>query len=147
MVSPAGVGQLNPGAVLLLPSGRAGTSPRWTLLAGSATGVHINGVPLALGIRVLADKDEIRAAGHRLFFSTEELARVVPFPGLAQPAFCPRCKQQIQPGDLAVCCPSCRAWSHQSEKFPCWTYDQSCALCQRQSTALDAGFSFNPATL
>jgi len=96
---------------------------------------------------VLDDQDEILAGGHRLFFSTEELARVVSFPGLAQPAFCPRCKQKIDLGDQAVCCPSCRAWSHQSEKFPCWTYAQTCALCQQQSTALDAGFNFNPATL
>lgn len=142
-----GVGQLVPGSVLILPAGRPTTNPRWTLLAGRGAGVRVNGLPLALGIRALVDKDEILAGGQRLFFSTEELARVVPFPGLAQPAFCPRCKQKIEPSDLAVCCPSCRAWSHQSEKFPCWTYDTTCALCQRQSTALDAGYNFDPATL
>ena len=145
--SLAGVGQLAPGSLLILPGGRQGNCPRWTLLAGRSAGVRVNGSPLALGIRALVDKDEIWAGGHRIFFSAEELAGVVPFPGLAQPAFCPRCKQKIEPGDLAVCCPACHAWSHQSEKFPCWAYDTTCALCQQQSTALDAGFNFNPATL
>jgi hypothetical protein len=145
--SPAGAVAAARGSVLILPSGHPDAALRWTLLAGRDAGVRINGLPLALGIRALADKDEILAGGRRLFFSTEELARVIPFPGLAQAAFCPRCKQIIEPGDLAVCCPGCRAWSHQSERYPCWTYGQTCALCQQQSTALDAGFNFNPAAL
>jgi hypothetical protein len=145
--SPAGVGLLNPDSVLIVPASTPESPLLWTLLSGRGASVRVNGRLLALGIRALEDKDEILAGGHRMFFSAEELARVVAFPGLAQPAFCPRCKQKIEPSDLAVCCPTCRAWSHQSEKFPCWTYDKSCALCQQQSTALDAGFNFNPATL
>jgi hypothetical protein len=145
--SPAGVGLLNPDSVLILPAGCPAPRRRWTLLSGRSVGVRVNGQLLALGIRALEDKDEILAGGHRMFFSAEEFARVVPFPGLAQPAFCPRCKQKIEPADLAVRCPTCHAWSHQSEKFPCWTYDTACAFCQQQSTALDAGFNFNPATL
>jgi hypothetical protein len=86
-------------------------------------------------------------AGHRCFFSTEELAQIVSFPGLAQTAFCPRCKQKVEPGDPAVVCPHCHAWHHQSEKYPCWTYGATCALCQVQSTALDAGYAWTPEKL
>ena len=42
--------------------------------------MRVNGLPLALGIRALNDRDEIVAGVHRMFFSTEELARVMPFP-------------------------------------------------------------------
>jgi hypothetical protein len=72
---------------------------------------------------------------------------VTPYPGAEQPAFCPRCKQRLERADLAVKCPRCRAWHHQSEKFPCWTYDSTCALCQHQLTALDAGYSWTPEEL
>jgi hypothetical protein len=144
--SPAGVAQLECAAVLILPAGSPGAGSRWTLLAGRGAGVRVNGRPIALGVRALADKDEILVGGRRLFFSTEELARAVPFSGLAKPAFCPRCKQKIESGDLAVCCPACHAWSHQSEKYPCWTYSLTCPLCA-QASALDAGYNFDPATL
>jgi hypothetical protein len=130
-----------------MPPDGAGVSPSWTLLGGRETTLRINGQPLVLGIRALRDRDEISIAGQRCFFSMEEFARVVLFPGLAQPACCPRCKQKVEVGDLAVACPHCRAWHHQSEKFPCWTYDSTCALCQLQNTALDAGYAWTPERL
>jgi hypothetical protein len=133
--------------IRILPPDPTGGSPSWTLLGGREASLRVNGQPLVLGIRALRDRDEISLAGHRCFFSTEELARVVPFPGLAQPAYCPRCKQKVEPGDPAVACPHCRAWHHQSEKFPCWTYGPTCALCQLHSTALDAGYAWTPAML
>ena len=71
LMSPAGVTQLEPARVLILPTGSPGAGPRWTLLAGRGAGVRVNGRPLALGVRALADKDEILAGGRRLFFSTE----------------------------------------------------------------------------
>ena len=143
--SPAG--EPAPCDIRVLPPGAAGASSSWTLLAGREASLRVNGLPLALGIRALRDRDEISFAGHRLYFSTEELAQIVPFPGLAQPACCPRCKQKLEIGHLAVSCPRCKAWHHQSEKFPCWTYEPTCALCQIQSTALDAGYSWTPASL
>jgi len=133
--------------MMIMPTGGDTGRPRWIMLAGRRIAVRVNGQPLALGIRALRDKDEIVAGGHRLFFSTEELARVTPFPGMERSVFCPRCKQKLEPGDPAVCCPLCRAWSHQSEILPCWQYAPTCALCQQQSTALDAEFNFNPANL
>lgn len=133
--------------VRLLPPAASGVSAPWTLLGGRAASLRVNGQPLALGIRALRDHDEISIGGQRCFFSTEELARIVAFPGLDQPVWCPRCKQKVEPGDLAVACPRCHAWHHQSEEFPCWTYEPTCALCQLQATALDAGYSWTPEML
>jgi hypothetical protein len=140
-------GQPNQAEIRLLPPEAAGVSPAWTLLAGREAPLRVNGQPLVLGIRVLRDRDEISFAGHRCFFSTEELARVVSFPGLAQAAYCPRCKQKMEVGEPAVACPHCHAWHHQTGKFPCWSYDATCALCQLHSTALDAGYAWTPETL
>jgi hypothetical protein len=133
--------------IRIVPPDAAGGSAAWALLAGLEVSVRVNGLPLVLGIHALRDRDEISLAGQRYFFSTEELALVTPFPGLAQPACCPRCKQKVEVGEPAVACPHCRAWHHQSDEFPCWTYEPTCALCQLQSTALDAGYSWTPDTL
>ncbi len=144
-VAPAG--DQASASIRILPLVAAGGAATWTLLAGREIPIRINGQPLLLGIRVLRDRDELSVAGSRWFLSTEELASVVPFPGLDQPAFCPRCRQKLEMGDLAVQCPHCRAWHHQSEKFPCWSYAPACALCQLQSSALDAGYSWTPEQL
>jgi len=116
----------------------------WVLLA--APSVHVNGARLLTGIRVLHDRDELRAGDRRSFFSTESLAEVVAFPGGERPVFCPRCKLEIAPTSPAVRCPQCRVWHHQSEEFPCWTYGERCAMCD-QPTALDAGFRWSPEEL
>ena len=133
--------------VLLLRPSFANGTDEWILLAGQSSDVHVNGEPLHLGVRALRDKDAISIAGERLFFSTEQLACVTPFRGGAEPAFCPRCKQRLEDGVPAVECPRCHVWHHQSEKYPCWTYDTTCACCQLQATALDAGFSWTPEDL
>jgi len=128
-------------AALLLRS-RTDQGETWLAMSATPSGVALNGAPLHAGIRVLADRDEIRVAGvGRVFFSTEQLARVVPFPGADTPTFCPRCKQDIAAAP-AVRCPSCRRWYHQSDEYPCWTYTAQC-LCGHP-TALDAGFQWTP---
>lgn len=136
-----------PADVHLVPPDAAGVSPSWTLLGGREAALCVNGQSLVLGIRALRDRDEISIAGHRCFFSVEELARIVAFPGLAQPVCCPRCKQKVEVSQLAVACPHCRAWHHQLDTLPCWTYAPTCALCQIQVTALDAGYSWTPELL
>lgn len=130
--------------IRLLTYVAAGAPRSWALLAGRDAPLWVNGQPLSLGFGVLRDRDEITVAGRRCFFSTEELACVVGFPGLAQAASCPRCRQRLEPGQPAVACPRCHAWHHQSDQFPCWTYDVTCALCQIQSTAMDVGYSWTP---
>ena len=116
----------------------------WVVVGSPA--VHVNGAPLDAGIRVLRDRDELRVNAHRMFFSSEVLAEVVPFPGGDRAVFCPRCKLQIAPESAAVRCPRCGVWHHQSEELPCWTYAERCTLCD-QSSRLDAGFGWTPEDL
>ena len=126
---------------------------QWSLLARNGTNVRVNGSPVVLGIRVLSDRDEITvradapAGSLRCFYSAERLAEVVAFPG-GGTVRCPRCKQPIRQGQMAVQCPSadCGAWHHQSPELPCWTYSVSCALCP-QPTELGGGFRWTPEEL
>jgi hypothetical protein len=119
----------------------------WALVAPPDAEVLLNGVPAHLGVVVLSDRDEIRAGGSpTLFFSTEALARVVPFPASGPRGFCPRCKQALEPGTLAVQCPLCNLWHHEKSDLKCWTYGPTCTGCV-QDTALDAGFRWTPEDL
>ena len=120
---------------------------RWILLSGRGRMVWINGFPLAGGIRVLDDRDEIRIDEvGTLFFSTEVRARIELFPGGDGPVHCARCKIAIEPGTPVVRCPQCEIYFHESEEFPCWRYSVSCAMCD-QNTDLEAGFRFTPEDL
>jgi hypothetical protein len=131
--------------VLLLRTAGAETS--WVLIAGSGTGVSVNGMPIATGIRVVADRDEIRVPGAGSFyFSTETLARVEEFPASEQALFCPRCKQEIEHAAKAVRCPGCGVWHHQTEELNCWTYSDVCALCAHP-TELNGSFRWTPEEL
>ncbi len=120
----------------------------WVIMVAPHSGVRINGSMLASGIRVLRDRDEIWVNGtQRLFFSTECLAHAEPFLGQGQLIFCPRCKQAIAVESMAVKCPQCRAWHHQSEDFPCWVYSENCALCDQPSSLGDSNFQWTPQSL
>lgn len=119
---------------------------RWALVAAPGARVSVNGMPTNLGLAVLADRDEIRIPGYPpFFFSSEVLAHVEPFPEADSHGLCPRCKKPIAAGCLAVRCPSCGLWYHQSdaERLPCWTYATHCAACSHP-TALDGGFRWTP---
>lgn len=149
---PATVGSLRPrrrpaprGGVVLRSVTLAGTgSVTWVLIAGGGAGVRVNGMSTPSGIRVLSDRDEIRIDGvGSVFFSTERLASVEPYPGGDREIHCPRCRQAVDPGAAAVRCPGCGVWHHQSPELPCWSYASTCALCP-QATALDAGFRWTP---
>lgn len=119
----------------------------WTLIVGRGRRVLINGGSTPLGLVTLSDRDEIRSADAApLFFSTETLACVTPFPASAARGLCPRCKQHIDGGTAAVCCPGCGLWYHASDEFPCWTYAPQCSTCP-QDTALDTGFRWTPEEL
>ena len=148
LLLPAGSG----GAPALLEDGRAarllsvytGNAERWAVVAGPAAQLRVNGIPLgAVGARVLGDRDEIALPGvGSAYFSTESLAEVVAFPGADRAVFCWRCRREIKPGELAVCCPACRIWFHQTPDFKCWRYSDTCSCSQ--STALDTGFHWVP---
>lgn len=116
----------------------------WALVASGNSDVRVNGRALLAGLCVLADRDEIRTRGGvQYFFSTETVAKVMKFPGSDRPVFCGRCRQQIDVGSPAACCPICCVWYNQSSDLPCWTYDEKCAFCGH-ATALDAGFAWTP---
>jgi hypothetical protein len=119
----------------------------WLLLSAPTRDVQVNGLPLARGLWVLADRDEIRVSGAgTFFFSTEELPRLEPFVGDPDKlTYCYRCKEPIEPGSPAVRCPSCSLYCHQNEevKRGCWLYDGQCPYCKRP-TDLDSGFSWTP---
>ena len=125
---------------------RAGAedSPVWVLLAAAEGDLRINGFAPVAGVRVLQDHDEIRAnPSNTLFFSTETLARVAEFPGAERAIFCGRCRQPMQNAEMAVRCPQCGIWYHQTESLPCWTYAPTCAF-DPQPTSLDAGYAWTP---
>jgi len=118
------------------------------LIAPRDVRIRINGDPLDTGIRALSDRDEIRVgpAGH-LFYSTEAVAAVVPFPEDSMP--CARCGDPIVKGEPAVRCPepNCRAWHHQKPGLECWTFENTpCARCDR-TTTLDGALRFRPEDL
>ena len=131
----------------LLMRGRNGQASAWLLIAAAGHDVRVNGDATLLGVRVLADRDEINVAGvGEFFFSTESLARVESFAGSTQTIYCPRCRQVIDEGAPTVKCPQCSVWYHQTEELNCWTYAETCALCP-QPTDLDAGFRWTPEEL
>ena len=136
------------GSVLLKSSQGSGKDEIWVLLVPPMHGVCINGEKVVLGICTLSDKDETRVPGRAsFFFSTEKLACVEPFPsGSGQRFFCPRCKQDIPPTSLAMRCPQCGVWHHQSDDLPCWSYGEHCTLCDQPSD-LDADYRWTPEEL
>jgi len=123
---------------------RAAACDAWVVVGPPA--VHVNGVALDTGIRVLRDRDELRAGGRRAFFSTESLAVVAAFPGAERAVSCPRCKLEIVADSPAVRCPKCDVWHHQTDELPCFTYRERCTLCD-QPSALDGGFRWTPEEL
>ena len=134
--------------VVLLPI-REAEREQFVLLTGrSGRETRVNGLPLSLGIRILADRDEIRIEGAgTVFLSTERLARIEPLPEGGPPKHCPRCHLPIQVGTLAVQCPGCSLWYHQQGEYPCWAYKgQPCGRCA-SPTELDAGFRWTPEDL
>ncbi len=125
---------------------RSASSPdTWVVLADAA--LRLNGAALPLGFAVLSDRDELQLPGRSpVYFSTERLASVEPYPTTNAKGFCPRCKQGIDAGTSAVRCPACGLWHHASDTLPCWTYAPACAGCP-QDTALDTGFRWTPEEL
>jgi hypothetical protein len=136
------------GPVLARARGAHGIE-RWVLLDANANRLRVNGAPMRIGARVLADRDAIALGdGCTVFFSSERLAQAVPFPGENDRTCCIRCKLPLEPGTPAVRCPApeCGFWHHQCDDTPCWTYTESCAGCGHP-TALDSGFQWSPAEL
>lgn len=122
---------------------RAGTgsAPCWVLLnMQSALRFRVNGERPLFDLHVLRHQDEISLEeSTRMYFSTERLPRVEPYPGVKESAHCPRCRQLIDPGAPSVQCPGCDVWHHQFDnELPCWTYAETCSLCDHPTPLNDA---------
>jgi phage FluMu protein Com len=117
----------------------------WVLISAPGANVHVNGLPIAANIHVLADRDEIIVNQERLYFSKEVLATVEKYSGIT--VRCPRCKLEIITGERVVRCPACRALHHMELPTKnCWGYAQTCALCPAP-TVLGAGYQWTPEEL
>lgn len=122
---------------------------RWILLAAPGSRVSLNGENLETGIRILADRDAICVPPCRaMYFSTERRTQVEEYTGIEQ-AFCPRCKLEIKPHDLTVCCPRCLVFHHHKEQDgeSCWTYTETCALCDQPTELNSPAFNWTPGEL
>ena len=144
MVAPDARGSHS--GTLLVRSGDTHGLDRWLIICSPGSRTRVNGALLPTGVRALVDRDAI-ALGDRqvLFFSSEQLAQVLPFPGKDDHTSCIRCKLPLESGTPAVRCPApkCGFWHHQSDDQSCWTYTAACASCGH-STAFDAGFQWSP---
>jgi hypothetical protein len=122
---------------------RAAAGEEWVLVA-EPLAVVVNGRPLLTGLHVLGDRDDVRLPGSPpRFFSAERLSAVEPLPEGPAPLACPRCRQTIAAGTPSVRCPQCQVWHHETSDLPCWTYAETCALCD-QVTAMDSGYRWTP---
>ncbi len=129
--------------IIRLVAGGTASLP-WALVASPGAHVQVNGRAPVAGLRVLNDRDLISTVdGARYFFVSESQAGVETFPGAERHVFCGRCRQRLDPGSPAVCCPGCGIWYHQTADLPCWTYSERCVYCSR-ATALDAGSTWTP---
>ncbi len=144
--SPAGALRAGPPAESGLSPGVLMPSDSGWVLVCPPGSFWVNGEPVVLGMRVLTDRDELVTPSGRMFFSTESLATVVPFPGAASPLTCPRCAREIALGADAVRCPACGTWYHEGEDGRnCYTYGV-CLSCDRDPSLGD-GYRFDPIDL
>ena len=141
-------GQPEPGSantVTIRASNLAGNSTTlWCLYCARPGAVRVSSVPVLTTLSVLRHKDMVTMpGGGHFYFSSENLAQIVPFPGSAQPTICPRCRRPIEAGTPAVQCPRCRIWYHQTDDYQCYSYADSCAGCQGRTT-LEPTFQWVP---
>ncbi len=136
-------------SVALYPHVAGAGAVQWLLLAPLDAGVVVNDQALATGVRLIADRDAIRLPGQsELYFSAERLARIETYSG-NDPVYCPRCKIAIAEGDAAVCCPQCAVWHHEDvgNDRTCWTYANTCALCDQPSALDRPEYQWTPGSL
>jgi hypothetical protein len=112
----------------------------WALLAAPHANVRVNGSPV-FGIRLLADRDEVRLNRQQWYFTSERLIRPELFPG-PEGTCCARCREVIDIGTVAVRC-GCSLWFHHTEEYGCWQYADRCCGCEAPTT-IDADFKWSP---
>ncbi len=130
-VSGGAAGPLVAAVSARVVSFRDGAVERWMVVAGPDAQLRVNGIPLgAVGARVLGDRDELAIPGvGSAYYSTESLAEVVDFPGLARVVLCGRCRQEVVRGHPAARCVGCGTWYHETPELKCFTYSEICNYC------------------
>lgn len=124
----------------------AGPPSGWALVTEGAARVRVNGVPVAIGLAVLRDRDEVVLEGAAPFYlSTERVPQVVAYADADRPK-CARCTRSIEPGDACVRCPGCDVVQHEGADRACWTYAATCAVCD-QASALSEALRWSPGDL
>lgn len=131
-------GNDGPNESALLVHRKNGNSP--LLLCAADSNVLVNGSP-TFGIRILADRDEVRVGRQQFYFSAERVVRPEPFAG-PDGTRCARCGIAILKETLAAQC-GCGLWFHESQDSGCFLYADRCCGCE-SPTAIDAGFCWSP---
>jgi hypothetical protein len=118
-------------------------APAWVVIASNGA-LRSNGDAVVTGLRVLRHGDEIQyPAFGTLILWDERVARVEPLPALDKAVRCARCTGDLEPGTLAVKCPSCGRWCHEDGEFTCWSTAATCPVCG-QSTTLAGDLAASP---
>jgi hypothetical protein len=107
-------------------------------------GVRVNGDAVLLGTRLLRDRDEISLAdGAVVWFSTESLPHIEPFPVSMPRTLCARSRIVLTEGMPCVRCTGCGLWFAQTDEYPAWTYAPTCIGCPAP-TDLNADYRWRP---
>ncbi len=127
---------------------------KYVLLWSPQHTVRLNGLQLTSGIRILADRDEIRVNNDPpVFFSSEQLVTDEVYEasdtgdkgGPASDALCPRCEKPLIEGKPVVRCPGCSLAYHYSssdKNRDCWGFASKCSC--GHSTEMGNGFRWTP---
>lgn len=108
---------------------------RAALVTAAAANLTVNGYA-PLGVTVLEEKADIAADGVRLLFSHYTPAEPAPLPAAHAGERCSRCLGTLAAGELAVRCPACAAFAHESPRLPCHSYDPHTGCCGRARAEL-----------
>jgi len=116
----------------LAPAGDAPEAD--VLVAPPESRARVNGRPVIGGLKVLHGRCAVRVGGMDFVYCDEDPVRVETFVPGEDPTFCPRCSGLVEGGDAVRC--RCGTWYHQSAEKPCFTYGETCVICNCR-TALD----------
>jgi len=85
----------------------------WVLIAGAGSGVSVNGLPSATGLRIVSDRDENPYLGRKqpLFLDRKPRSSRGVFRFRSNLVFALVASRKIEKGSMAVRCPSCGVWA------------------------------------
>jgi len=125
---------------LVVPDGRRPTSRYVHLRLAEKAYRNAEATPMA-AVVVLRDRDLLAygtAHGPRTLFFDHARGDAQAERHRGAAVACPFCRQSIEPGDSAVCCPDCGLAYHEepSAGGGCWSACRTCCGCGRQAKGL-----------